>query len=79
MKESTKVLSKSNTALRKKAVLMLDNNEDEFAELSPFEIRELIQELHIHQIELEMQNEELIKSQVDLELYPVRTYETELS
>jgi PAS domain S-box-containing protein len=40
---------------------------EDLATRSPAEIRQVFQELHVHQIELEMQNEELRRTQVDLE------------
>jgi PAS domain S-box-containing protein len=55
--------------LRTRAETMLGKSADvrEEADLSPEKMRLLIHELQVHQIELEMQNEELRQSQVKLE------------
>ena len=55
--------------LRSRAVKLLQENKTplEYG-LSPEEIRRTLHELHVHQIELEMQNEELRRVQVELEV-----------
>ena len=54
--------------LRKRAEEILDADPEYISKTpSPEEIRKLIQELHIHQIELEMQNEEWRRTQRDNE------------
>ena len=53
--------------LRKRAEVALLKINLDLENSLPDNIRQLIQELHTHQIELEMQNEELRRSQVELE------------
>jgi PAS domain S-box-containing protein len=53
--------------LRQRAVELLSRNTKDIASLPKREIAELVQELGIYQVELEMQNEELQKAQVELE------------
>jgi PAS domain S-box-containing protein len=62
----------SNADLRKKAEKRARNNaawlnHNDPEELSPLALRSVLHELHIHQIELEMQNEELRRSHVELD------------
>ncbi|MEJ2655681.1 MAG: PAS domain S-box protein [Desulfobacterales bacterium] len=54
-------------SLRKRAKEFLNKNPDFINEPVPKDIHQLIQELHIHQVELEMQNEELRRDNLDLE------------
>ena len=56
-----------SSELRKSAELRLKSLEEVSAELSPEEINNLIHELQVHQIELEMQFEELRKVQLEIE------------
>ncbi len=58
---------KPSPSLRKKAELALKKQTDRLEELSKQDMRHLIAELGTHQIELEMQNEELRKAQVELD------------
>jgi PAS domain S-box-containing protein len=51
--------------LRRRAEQKIPRSTDSTGELSPPEIQKLIQELNVHQIELEMQNEALRKSQME--------------
>ena len=52
--------------LRERAEALAQHSEEDIPRTSPEEIRELVHDLHTHQIELEMQNEELQQAQVDL-------------
>jgi PAS domain S-box-containing protein len=58
---------KKNTDLRKRAEKKLKPETTAPGRMSDKETRQLIHELQVHQIELEMQNEELRKSQAELE------------
>ncbi len=53
-------------SLREKAELLISNNEDTFQLFSQDEIKAIVHELTVHQIELEMQNNELKKIQHQL-------------
>ncbi len=54
--------------LRKRAETLLTNCDEYILEMSDQDILELIHELETHQIELELQNQELITSQSELEM-----------
>ena len=54
-----------------KAAKMTENMEA----LSPEETRQTLHELRVHQIELEMQNEELRKAQVELDVARARYFD----
>ncbi|MGC9976305.1 MAG: PAS domain S-box protein, partial [Syntrophales bacterium] len=65
----TKNISKTKHAddLRKRAEKKIPKSTDSTLEMSSPEIQKLVHELHVHQIEPEMQNEALRKSQVETE------------
>jgi PAS domain S-box-containing protein len=66
----------SNQALRQRAEEKLSTNPAIATEtLSPEETRQLLHELRVHQIELEMQNEELRRTQHELEGSRTRYFE----
>ena len=54
--------------LRKRAEALLDESGRENSVLSSMDMRALIHDLTVHQIELEMQNDELMQAQRDLQL-----------
>ena len=58
--------SKELRELRTRAEAMLETQGEDVSDLSPEEVRNLVHELRTHQIELELQNEELRMAQVDL-------------
>jgi len=63
-------------ALRKQAEdKVRDMGETTPAEQSPEEIRRMLHELRVHQIELEMQNEELLRTQTELDAAKVRYFD----
>jgi PAS domain S-box-containing protein len=62
-------------ALRDRAEALLGGKQKDIARLSAEEIRKLVHELQVHQIELEMQNEELRMAQLDLEEARHRYYD----
>jgi len=60
-------MQKDKTALKKQAQEFLSKNPSAIKEIPPTDIRELIEDLQVHQVELEMQNEELRRLQEDIE------------
>jgi PAS domain S-box-containing protein len=54
--------------LRKRAEELVKKNPAAVKKIPPRDIQKLIEELQIHQVELEMQNEELRKTQLELEV-----------
>ena len=75
----TSDLEKIKADLRKKAEAALRHKAAHLPELSeemPLEeIRKTLHELHVHQIELEMQNEELRRAQAELDAARIRYFE----
>lgn len=59
--------SAGGDALRRRAEKMIRLTPEEASALSRPKVRDLIHELHIHQAELEIQNEELRRTQIELE------------
>lgn len=55
------------TQLRRRAEKLLDGNPEAMEKMPSKDVRNLIEELRIHQIELEMQNDELRRSQLKLQ------------
>jgi PAS domain S-box-containing protein len=58
---------KENTDLRKRAERMLAKQNERLRELSSIDLQKLVHELGTHQLELEMQNEELRDARLELE------------
>ena len=56
-----------NLEMRKRAEALLNKAPDEIREVPVEDIQHLVHELRVHQIELEMQNEELRRTQMELE------------
>ena len=63
-----KISSDKFADLRQQAEEVLQRQPEELREMPPEDIQHLIHELRVHQIELEMQNEELRRTQRELEL-----------
>jgi PAS domain S-box-containing protein len=55
------------SSLRRRAEGLLDQDPKDFQSLPPEEVQKLIHELNVHRIELEMQNEELRRAQIEIE------------
>ncbi|HEX5709918.1 MAG TPA: ATP-binding protein [Sulfuricurvum sp.] len=68
---SKKLSADAKRALREQAEKIVHENEEDslksLGALSPDVARQMLHELHVYQIELEMQNEELLKAEVALE------------
>ena len=69
MADDPEATSESQAQLRRRAESLFRTRSQARADraaLSPDEIRDLVHELQVHQIELEMQNEELQRAQDEL-------------
>ena len=56
-----------NPTLRRRAEEFLDRHPEAVSKIPAGDLHKLIEDLHVHQIELEMQNEELRRAQLELE------------
>ncbi len=71
-----KLESDSSRQLRQKAIAKLEARLTRIPEApTPAQAHALLMELRVHQIELEMQNEDLRRTQVDLETFRVRYFD----
>jgi PAS domain S-box-containing protein len=60
-------MENKTSSLRKRAEEFLDKHPESVREIASKDVKKLVEDLHIHQIELEMQNDELRKTQRKLE------------
>ena len=61
-------MQKDKTILKKQAQEFINKNPSVIEKIPPMDIRQLIEDLQVHQVELEMQNEELRRLQQNLEI-----------
>jgi len=66
-RSETSEASDSSGKLRARAKELLSESSDNIYDLDKIQVKELVEELRIHQIQLEMQNEDLRRSRSDLE------------
>ena len=75
---NSRVDTSQETDLRQKAEDFLQGKAEQFSEqlkvLSPEALGKLFHELHVHQIELELQNEELRQTQIELDFAKTRYF-----
>jgi hypothetical protein len=62
-----KILSGTATALRRKAEARLHITKRDVSAMPIMDVQWLVYELQVHQIELELQNEELLRAQMELQ------------
>jgi PAS domain-containing protein len=55
------------SSLRKRAEEFLNKHPEAIKEIASVDVKKLVADLHVHQIELEIQNEELRRAQLELE------------
>ncbi len=67
MKEKDKSRITDDPDLRRRAEELLLKDAADLDKIPPADVRDLVHELQVHQIELEMQNEELLRTQQELE------------
>ena len=60
-------MKNKTSSLRKRAEEFLEKNPEAIKEITSGDVKKLVEDLHIHQIELEIQNEELRRAQLELE------------
>jgi|GEM_PF-3288616 len=75
MKDDEQGRKHDSSALREKAENLLRGRASELHDLCDVEIEKLLQELHTHQIELDLQNEELRRVQIELEITRDKYYD----
>ncbi len=61
-------MKNKTSSLRKRATEFLDKNPKAIKEITSGDVKKLVEDLHVHQIELEIQNEELRRNQLELEV-----------
>ncbi|MEI6166148.1 MAG: PAS domain S-box protein [bacterium] len=69
-----KIRLEARATLRKQAEARITLSPETVAAMTPVQMQKTLQELNVHQIELEMQNEELQRAQDDAEAAGVRYY-----
>jgi PAS domain S-box-containing protein len=60
-------MSEKSRKLRQRAEILLKATDQDMANMAARDLQQVVHELQVHQIELEMQNEELRRTQMDLE------------
>jgi len=68
-------MTHEHDTLRVRAQTRLDPAEEDTAAMSPEQTQRILHELRVHQVELEMQNEELRRTQVELEASQTRYFD----